>query len=61
MSEPTRYPFSDLTRPEVEAIMRAARAERAQAMRNFVLSLFRRRPKASPAPAEFATPAAARA
>jgi hypothetical protein len=41
MTEIPRYPFSDLTQPEVEAIIARARIERAVAIRNFFSFLFR--------------------
>jgi hypothetical protein len=55
MPNATRYPFSDLTQPEVEAIIARARTERSQAIRNFFYSLFRTHTKQQGSLAEFAT------
>ena len=43
MTSPNLYPFSDLTREQVQDLMRTARRERAQAIRNFFAALVRRR------------------
>lgn len=43
---PYPYPFSDLTGEQVQALMRAARKERARVIRNFFAALFRRRREA---------------
>jgi hypothetical protein len=39
------HPFSDLTSEQVQRLIRAARIERAQAMRSFFAALFRWRRK----------------
>ena len=46
MTSANAYPFSDLTREQVQELMRAARRERAQAIRNFFAALFHRRREA---------------
>jgi hypothetical protein len=58
MTKATKYPFSDLTRLEVDAIIERARAERSQAIRGFLAALLRRQPKQQALLAEFATQAA---
>ena len=41
------YPYQHVTPEEVQALIRRARAERAQSVRDFVLALFRRKPAAN--------------
>ena len=41
------YPYQHVTPEEIQALMRRAHAERAEAIRHFVLALFRRKPAAS--------------
>jgi hypothetical protein len=44
MSPSYPYPYQHLTPDEVRALIRRAHAERAEAIRGFVLALFRRKP-----------------
>lgn len=60
MPKTSRYPFSDLTQPEVQGIIARARIERAQAIRNFFSFLFRSGPNRRAPLAEFATSVPAR-
>jgi hypothetical protein len=60
MTKVSKYPFSDLTKPEVEAIIARARIERAQAIRNFFSSLVRGGANREAPLAEFATNVTAR-
>jgi hypothetical protein len=41
MTNSPKYPFSDLTPGQVEDLVRGARMEQAQAVRNFFAKLFR--------------------
>lgn len=42
MGTNTRYPFSDLTSEQIQALVRAARHEQSQAIRNFFARLLPR-------------------
>jgi hypothetical protein len=53
------YPYEQVTTDDVDAFIRRARAERSQAVRDFILPLFRRKPAADTAKPEPSLSAAA--
>ncbi len=53
------YPYEQVTPDDVDALIRRAHVERAQAVRDFILPLFRRKPAADAANPEPSLSAAA--
>jgi len=52
MSTNNPYPYLDVTQDQVDALIRRARMERAQVVRDLILPLFRRKPAAGQAKPE---------
>ena len=60
MDKAPGYPFADLTQVDIESIVAKARVERAEALRRYFSTLFRRSSTRETPLAEFATSLPAR-